>query len=134
MCIDQLKSMYHYTYDRCTQGDDLNTEREIEMDNDTTMSLFLPSLSPDKTKDIGKVRLEAKYNWSDTVAIPPLHKEKKIKAVQPVIAKEFKEEAPRYRELRRQKKGRKKIFDEFRGQVDENNELNDVNMNGSGLE
>lgn len=126
LSIDQLKAFYHYTYDRRTQGDDLNTEREIIMDDQTTQQLLLPSLSTNKTKNIGAVRLESKYNWSDNIAIPRLHSEKKIKALKPVVAKEFIEELPRYNELRRQKKQRDKIIDEFRGQIEIND--NDINM------
>ena len=41
VCIDHLKSFYDYTYDMCSQGDDLNTETETEMENNTTFSLSL---------------------------------------------------------------------------------------------
>ena len=54
-----------------------------------------------KTQKLGKVRLKAKYKWSDEIAIPHLHSEKEMKTVKPIIAKEFKEEVPRYKELRR---------------------------------
>ena len=47
-----------------------------------------------------QTRLESKYNWSDPIASPRRHAGKDIKAVKPVIAQEFREELPRYNELR----------------------------------
>ena len=67
-------------------------------------------------------RLDCRHNWSDRIALPRYHACKKIKAVKPIIAKEFEEQAPRFSELQRQIRAREAMLDKFRGQVDLNDD------------
>ena len=78
----------------------------------------MPSLQTSKLDNIGKIRLEAKYNWSDTRGIERLHEERQYQPTKIKISKPFIDKTPKYTELERQSKRRQELMDSYCGHVD----------------
>lgn len=134
LIISQIKSFNHYLYDKHKQDQTIDTVREI----DDATQITLPSLRSNKTKNIGKILIEAKYVLSDEKSIIRYHGKKTIKATKLKIAKPIDPIKPNFKELNRRHKTRDKLYKEqelLQGKfipVDNDDgdiDINDINVN-----
>ena len=72
--------------------------------------ITLPSLNTNKTKNIGKILIEAKYLLSDDKSILRYHGKKIIKATKLKIAKPIEPTQPNYKEMDRRHTVRNKLY------------------------